>query len=137
MSANSRQVGGSHYKSEIQHWDFVVANELDYFQGQITKYVSRWRKKNGIADLEKAKHFLDKYIEIETNKLRLNVPIQTTWSEPKGITVPLTGKETLPFVGAPLNIARGEIPKVLKVTIGKPSSTGQENPFGFDAQEDI
>lgn len=62
--ANSRQVGGEHYKSDIQHWDYVWENNLDYFQGQITKYVSRWRSKNGIQDLEKARHFLDKYIEL-------------------------------------------------------------------------
>jgi len=62
--ANEKQVAGSHYKSEIQHWDFVVANDLDYFQGQITKYVCRWKKKNGIQDLEKAAHFLQKYLEL-------------------------------------------------------------------------
>lgn len=63
-SANSRQVGGEHYQSPIQHWDFVAANGLDYFQGQITKYVCRWRYKNGVQDLEKARHFLEKYIEL-------------------------------------------------------------------------
>ncbi len=62
--ANNTQVGGTHYLSPIQHWDFVVANDLDYFQGQITKYVTRWRKKNGIGDLYKARHFLQKYIEV-------------------------------------------------------------------------
>lgn len=67
MSANDRQVAGEHYrKTKIQHWDFAAANDFDYFQGQITKYVTRWKNKNGIADLEKAKHFLEKYIEIET-----------------------------------------------------------------------
>jgi len=63
-SANSRQVAGTHYKSGIQHWDFVVANDLDYFQGQITKYVVRWKHKNGLDDLLKAQHFLEKYIEV-------------------------------------------------------------------------
>jgi hypothetical protein len=65
--ANNRQVDGTHYKQMgIEHWDVVVLDNLDYFQGQITKYVMRWRGKNGITDLEKAKHFLDKYIEVET-----------------------------------------------------------------------
>ncbi len=69
-SANARQVGGGHYqKQKIQHWDYVAANDLDYFQGQVTKYVSRWKNKNGIQDLEKARHFLDKYIELEKEKL--------------------------------------------------------------------
>jgi len=62
--ANKNQVGGDHYRTEIQHWDYVWANNLDYFQAQITKYVTRWKKKNGIQDLLKAKHFLDKYIEL-------------------------------------------------------------------------
>lgn len=67
--ANKRQVGGSHYKDMgIEHWDVVALNNLDYFQGQVTKYVMRWRGKNGLQDLEKAKHFLEKYIEVE--KLR-------------------------------------------------------------------
>lgn len=62
--ANDRQVGGKHYQSKIQHWDFVAANNLDYFQGQITKYVARWKNKGGVEDLKKARHFLDKYIEL-------------------------------------------------------------------------
>lgn len=64
MSANDVQIGGAHYRSSIQHWDYVVANRLDYFQGQITKYVTRWREKGGLDDLRKARHFLDKYIEV-------------------------------------------------------------------------
>lgn len=64
MSANDTQVAGQHYRSSIQHWDYVVANDLDYFQAQITKYVTRWKKKNGRADLLKAQHFLAKYLEV-------------------------------------------------------------------------
>lgn len=68
MSANDRQVGGSHYQSQFQHWDFV-AYYLDnrYLEGQITKYVSRWRKKNGLQDLEKAEHFLSKLEDLFTS----------------------------------------------------------------------
>lgn len=69
-NANERQVGGNHYKSHgnatLQHWDIVDAFKLDYFQGQITKYVMRWRDKNGLEDLQKAAHFLQKYIELNT-----------------------------------------------------------------------
>lgn len=68
-SANERQVGGEHYATSIQHWDFAAANHYDYFQGQITKYVDRWKRKNGIQDLEKAAHFLQKYIEVERAKV--------------------------------------------------------------------
>ena len=63
-SANDKQVAGSHYRSPIQHWDYVWANELNYFEAQITKYVTRARKKNGVEDLRKAQHFLEKYIEL-------------------------------------------------------------------------
>jgi len=63
--ANETQVGGKHYKGvAIQHWDMVAANGLGYFEGQVSKYVTRWRKKNGLEDLNKAKHFLQKLIEV-------------------------------------------------------------------------
>jgi hypothetical protein len=62
--ANEVQVGGTHYGlSTQQHWDLVVKFDWDYFQGQITKYVMRHKKKNKLEDLKKAKHFLEKYIE--------------------------------------------------------------------------
>jgi len=70
-SANDRQVGGAHYGGTgFQHWDLVVLFDLDYFQGQVTKYVLRWNKKNGVEDLKKAQHFLEKYIEeIEAGRI--------------------------------------------------------------------
>lgn len=62
--ANDVQVGGDHYRSrKIQHWDFVISHGYSYLPGQITKYLSRWRDKNGAQDVEKASHFLDKLIE--------------------------------------------------------------------------
>jgi hypothetical protein len=69
MSANEKQVGGMHYAKPIQHWDFVLANNIPYMEAQIMKYVFRWREKNGLEDLEKAKHFLEKLIEWERAKL--------------------------------------------------------------------
>ena len=66
QKANEIQVAGDHYRTPIQHWDYVIANDLGYFEGQITKYVTRWRAKNGIKDLEKARHYLDLLIEMET-----------------------------------------------------------------------
>ena len=62
--ANTRQVGGAHYRGGIQHWDFVIANDIPYLEAQIIKYVFRWRKKGGLQDLEKARHCLDKLIEV-------------------------------------------------------------------------
>ena len=45
MSANNRQVGGSHYAEggEVQHWDFATLNGLSYLVGCATKYIARWR----------------------------------------------------------------------------------------------
>lgn len=63
-SANDRQVGGTHYASEYQHWDFVVDAGLGYFEAQISKYGTRHRKKAGKQDLEKAGHFCDKLISL-------------------------------------------------------------------------
>ena len=67
------QVGGTHYlKQSIQCWDYVVANQLDYFQGSIVKYITRWKHKNGLEDLYKAKHFLEKYIEVNQEQGKQN-----------------------------------------------------------------
>lgn len=61
------QVAGSHYKDmNIQPVEYIHANSIGYFEGNVIKYISRWRKKNGIADLEKAKHYIDLLIEMET-----------------------------------------------------------------------
>lgn len=66
MSANERQVGGQHYKTKYQHWDFAAELELCYFEGQITKYVYRHDKKKGREDLEKALHFAQKLCEVRS-----------------------------------------------------------------------
>ena len=63
QDANAVQVGGDHYRTEIQPWDFIVANDLGYLEGNIIKYVSRYKKKGGMADLLKAQHYLQKLIE--------------------------------------------------------------------------
>lgn len=67
MSVNSKQVNGSHYKNKaIQPWDYIVANNLGYLEGNVVKYISRWRDKGGMDDLAKAKHYIEKLIELET-----------------------------------------------------------------------
>ena len=61
-NANDRQVGGTHYQTDgLQHWDLMAFIRADYFTGCITKYLSRYVKKNGREDLEKARHFIEKY----------------------------------------------------------------------------
>ena len=64
-NVNGEQVGGDHYRRmAIQPWDYIAANGLDYFEGNIIKYVTRWRGKNGLEDLRKAQHYLDKLFEV-------------------------------------------------------------------------
>ena len=64
-TANDRQHGGDHYLHQaIQPWDYIAANNLGFFEGNIVKYVSRWRSKGGVEDLKKAQHYLDKLIEL-------------------------------------------------------------------------
>ncbi len=62
------QVGGTHYVLPIQPIEYIRANDLDFFQGNIIKYVTRYKDKNGIEDLRKAKHYIDMIIEYEQNK---------------------------------------------------------------------
>ena len=65
MSANSHQVGGTHYaRNAIQPWDYITKNKLGYLEGNIVKYISRWRDKGGIEDLRKVIHYAEKLIEI-------------------------------------------------------------------------
>jgi hypothetical protein len=65
MSANNHQVGGNHYaRHTIQPWDYIVANNLGYLEGNIVKYISRWREKGGVDDLRKVIHYAEKLIEV-------------------------------------------------------------------------
>lgn len=64
MTANATQVGGTHYKTGYEHWDWVEDVGMGYLLGCATKYVSRGRKKNGLQDFEKAVHYVDKFLEV-------------------------------------------------------------------------
>ena len=71
MTALDIQVQGTHYKDlPIQPVEYIHINNIGYFEGNVIKYVSRWRKKNGIADLEKAKHYIELLIELEARKCK-------------------------------------------------------------------
>lgn len=67
--ANHTQVGGAHYKTlGIQPWDAIHAWGLCFFAGNVVKYVARHKAKGGVEDLRKARHYLDKLIELEVLK---------------------------------------------------------------------
>ena len=63
-TANSRQVAGTHYVAVVQHWDFVVQRKHNYIEAQVSRYVTRWFKKDGLKDLRKARHFVQKLQEL-------------------------------------------------------------------------
>jgi len=66
-NANDKQIGGNHYKQlKIQVWDFVAANNLDFFQGSAIGYIVRTKGtiEDRIKDYQKAIHFIEKKIEL-------------------------------------------------------------------------
>ena len=60
MEPNNMQIGGTHYRIKYQHWDYVCDVKMPYLLACATKYVSRWRDKNGVEDLRKSIHYLAK-----------------------------------------------------------------------------
>ena len=66
------QIGGTHYSDlAIEPIDFIIANNLGFCEGNVIKYISRWKVKNGIEDLEKARWYIDFLIEVENGSKRL------------------------------------------------------------------
>lgn len=65
----AKQVGGSHYKRACQPWEIIEEWELNYWAGNIIKYVLRYPYKNGVEDLEKAAHYLEYLIKKEKDAL--------------------------------------------------------------------
>ena len=63
------QVGGGHYKElKIQPIEYILENNLGYCEANVVKYITRWRSKNGVEDLRKAKHYIDFLIERELHE---------------------------------------------------------------------
>jgi hypothetical protein len=62
---DEEQIGGNHYHMPIQPIDFIYKNNLDFLQGNVIKYICRFRKKNGIEDLKKAKHYIELLAKLE------------------------------------------------------------------------
>ena len=62
-----RQVGGSHYQSfSIQPYEFISKNDLSFFQGNVIKYVCRYKRKGGAEDIKKIIH----YCQLELLKMK-------------------------------------------------------------------
>lgn len=69
--ANDIQHGGNHYKQfkGMEPWDVITYWGLGYLDGTALKYIARWKYKNGLEDLKKAVHFLEKAIEVEQARI--------------------------------------------------------------------
>jgi hypothetical protein len=66
MSALDKQIGGSHYKDmAIQPIEYIHKNGLGFCEGNIVKYITRWKTKNGIEDLKKVIHYAELMIQME------------------------------------------------------------------------
>ena len=69
MKSYKKQVGGSHYKKyKIQPVEFIVKNNIGFVEGNVIKYVLRFKEKGGVLDLKKAKHYIE--LLIDTTKSR-------------------------------------------------------------------
>lgn len=66
MSALEEQVSGNHYKGNgIQPVEFIYSNDIGFLEGNAIKYLFRWKAKNGVEDLKKAKHYIEMLIELQ------------------------------------------------------------------------
>ena len=67
--ASEKQIGGNHYKQyAIQPIEFITKNNIPYIEGNVIKYLLRWRDKNGVEDLDKCIHYIELLKEIHKLK---------------------------------------------------------------------
>jgi len=65
MSTLEKQIDGNHYRSMgIQPWEIAERSKLDYFEMNVVKYIMRWRTKDGIIDLDKVIHYVERIKEL-------------------------------------------------------------------------
>lgn len=66
MSAKDEQIGGDHYRTfKVQPIDYILANKMNFQDGNVVKYISRHRVKNGAEDVRKAIHYCKLILELE------------------------------------------------------------------------
>jgi hypothetical protein len=65
MSALDKQEGGQHYKTSIQPIEYIHANKLGFIEGNIVKYITRHKDKNGAEDIRKIIHYCELLLELE------------------------------------------------------------------------
>lgn len=55
----------NHYNEGIEAWDYIISHNMNFLEGNIVKYITRYKHKNGLEDLKKVRQYLDKLIETE------------------------------------------------------------------------
>ncbi len=66
MTALDTQAGGSHYKDlPIQPVEYIVENDIPYLEGNVIKYITRHKFKNGREDIEKAIHYCQLILDLQ------------------------------------------------------------------------
>lgn len=119
MNPTYKQIGGNHYKTAIQPVEYIHANKLNFFEGNVIKYITRHRAKGGKSDLQKAIHYIEMLIQFEYSEekksevdpfivdglaefneelqtLQVNIPKDTVLEEGiiiKDVTYPFNPKE--------------------------------------------
>lgn len=72
MDPLTHQEGGSHYKNKtLQPIEYIMANGLGFCEGNVVKYVTRYKDKNGLEDLKKARHYIDFLIEDQERRMNI------------------------------------------------------------------
>jgi hypothetical protein len=146
---NENQVGGRHYQSEFMHWDLIELSGIGYLEGIATKYLVRiGRKGEGVQDLQKAKHCVNKLIELSMEGVRsprgdVDPHVMQEFCEVNKIESPLM-RTCLSVLCSRWTVGKlHHVVSVIDLMIESwPSQqrhidkTGQEHPFGYDASEE-
>ena len=134
-----KQIDGDHYgdTDSFQHWDWVVSLRIQYLPATASKYICRWRKKNGVVDLDKARSYLQKWMENTdsgTTPFFLGVGSGTVNLQTQKLT---TSQELHPYESnlcakIALACSKADIHEIL-LDLDKlyPQRTEQAEPFGY------
>lgn len=133
------QVGGDHYRAEFQHWDWAAETQLGYLEGNATKYVARWRKKNGRQDLEKARSYVLKLMGVHNQTLLVPAGYRPGQSYEKAVRF----VQSAGLQGADANIIHmldcwTQVQDLINVVaaLDRLINTGTDHPapFGYDGE---
>lgn len=145
MAVNDLQVGGDHYHTKYQHWDFIEEHGIGYLEAAATKYATRWRKKNGRQDLEKSLHYIDKLIDLHQRRHRLPrgiAPMDAVLRFSRANSLTAYEQIVVQYLSrwdneADLRQARVYVCRLInECDLMGPSEdwTGQDHPFGFEGE---